>query len=91
MMYAIETNLLDGGVPWKLRERCRGSYLRSAAVDGSCFTKSVCSRSCISRATWEESLEAYRRQVCESAVFCVRSRRKNEAVTSCKTIVMVLR
>jgi hypothetical protein len=63
------TYLLDGGVPWKLRERCRGSYLVSGS-DG--FTKSVSSRSCISRATGE-SLDAYRRHcspaVCERAVF----------------------
>lgn len=67
------TYLLDGGVPSKLRERCSGSYLMSAAVDRSCFTKSVCSRSWISRATCEESFDAYRRhcspEACESAVF----------------------
>lgn len=84
------THLLDGGVPWKLRERCRGSYLVSGS-DG--FTKSVSSRSCNSRATGE-SLDAYRRHcrpaACERAVFWVRMRLSNEAVTSCKAMAMVM-
>jgi hypothetical protein len=45
------TYLLAGGVPSKLRERCSGSYLMFAASAGSFFTKSVSSRSWISRAT----------------------------------------
>ena len=87
---SARTHLLDGGVPAKLRDRCRGSYL----VSGSdAFTKSVSSRSWISRATGE-SVDAYRRHckeaACDRAVFCVRSRLKNEAVTSCNAIPMLM-
>lgn len=57
------------------------------------FTKSVSSRSWISRATGE-SVDAYRRHwspaACDRAVFCVRSRLKNEAVTSCNAIPMLM-
>lgn len=58
-----EAYLEEGGVPAKLRWRCRGSYLRFAAVAGSCFTKSVSSRSWISWATCGLAvlLDAYRR------------------------------
>jgi hypothetical protein len=82
--------LLDGGVPSKLRERCSGSYL----VFGSeGFTKSVSSRSWISRATGE-SVDALRRhcspETRDRAVFWVRSRLRSEAVTSCNAIAMVM-
>jgi hypothetical protein len=84
------TYLLDGGVPSKLRERCSGSYL----VFGSdAFTKSVSSRSWISRATGE-SVDALRRhcspETCDRAVFWVRSRLRSEAVTSCNAIAMLM-
>lgn len=86
------TYLLEGGVPSKLRERCSGSYLMFAASAGSCFTKSVSSRSWISRATGA-LVEACRRhcrlEVCERAEFCVRRRLKNEAVTSCRAMMRV--
>jgi hypothetical protein len=79
-------------VPSKLRERCSGSYLMFAASAGSFFTKSVSSRSWISRATGA-LVEACRRhgrvEVCEMAVFCVRRRRKKEAVTSCRAMLEV--
>lgn len=77
-------------MPSKLRERCSGSYLVSGAVG---FTKSVSSRSWISRAAGE-SVDALRRhcspETCDSAVFCVRSRLKNEAVTSCNAIAVLV-
>jgi len=87
------TYLLAGGVPWKLRERCRGSYLMLVASAGSVFTKSVSSRSWISRATGAlvEACRRHRRvEVCERAVLCLRSRLKNEAVTSCKAMFVLV-
>jgi hypothetical protein len=86
------TYLLAGGVPSKLRERCSGSYLMFAASAGSFFTKSVSSRSWISRATGalvEACRRHWRFEVCASVVFCVRRRLKNEAVTSCRAMVVV--
>jgi hypothetical protein len=80
-------------VPSKLRERCSGSYLMFAASAGSFFTKSVSSRSWISRATGA-LVEACRRhwsvEVCESVVFWMRRRLKNEAVTSCRAMLVVV-
>jgi hypothetical protein len=84
--------LLEGGVPSKLRERWSGSYLMFAASAGSFFTKSVSSRSAISRATGalvEACRRHWRLEVCESAVFWVRRRLKNEAVTSCRAMLVV--
>lgn len=90
---AALTYRLAGGVPSKLRERCSGSYLMFAASAGSFFTKSVSSRSWISRATGA-LVEACRRHwsvaVCGSVVFWVRRRLKNEAVTSCRAMVVRL-
>jgi hypothetical protein len=86
------TYRLEGGVPSKLRERCSGSYLMFAASAGSFFTKSVSSRSWISRATGalvEACRRHWRVEVCEMAVFCVRRRLKNEAVTSCRAMLVV--
>lgn len=88
---AALTYLLEGGVPSKLRERCSGSYLMFAASAGSFFTKSVSSRSWISRATGalvEACRRHWRLEVCERAEFWVRRRLKNEAVTSCRAMLV---
>ena len=88
---AALTYLLEGGVPSKLRARCSGSYLMFAASAGSFFTKSVSSRSWISRATGalvEACRRHWRLEVCERAEFWVRRRLKNEAVTSCRAMLV---